>query len=397
MMRSVFVTGYGVICPSGSDSSTFWKTLTDGHAHTAAPRCIPGSPLRVAELCDETFLDGIDVKPVALDRSAQFAVKASHEALAMAGIVKGHFDPVRIGIVLGNGGAGLTTLDEQFRRLYGDKQPRCHPLAVAKSMSSSSASWVSIAFGIRGPTFVIASACASGTHAIGVAMQMIQSGIVDVALAGGCEAPLNEGTIRAWDSMRILSPDVCRPFSKGRLGLTLGEGAGVLVLEAEDHARARGATCHARLAGFACSADAADMFNPSAEGMEGVMREAVANAGLALSDIGYINAHGTGTMANDVTESRAVCAVFNDAPPPTSSTKSMTGHGLGASGGVEAVATVMALAQGLLPPTANFLEPDPDCPLDCIPNVARKAQALAALSNSFAFGGLNASLVLTRA
>lgn len=395
-MRGVVVTGCGVIVPGGANLDEFWETMRLGRSGTDTPTAMPGSKVKVAEITDNRFIGKLPVNDSGLDRSAQLAVTAAGEALSMAGISGETADLSRVAVVIGNGGAGLTTLDEQFKRLYADKNPRCHPLAVAKSMSSSTASWVSIAFGLRGPTFVIASACASGTHAIGIAAELVRSGLVDVAVAGGAEAPLGEGTIRAWESMRILSPDLCRPFSKGRLGLILSEGAGMLVLEAEEHAAARGAPSIARLGGFACSADAGDMFNPSEDGMAQVMREAIARAGLCVADVDYINAHGTGTTANDLTETRAIKAVFGaDSAPPVSSIKSMTGHGLGASGGVEAVATVLALSRGIMPPTANFVEPDPECDLDYIPLKARPAKLKTALSNSFAFGGLNASLLFT--
>lgn len=395
-MRNVVVTGCGVISPSGWKVEEFWQALSLGRSSTVTPGAMPDSRLKVAEITDNSFIQSLPVNASALDRSAQLAVAAAGEALEMAGISKETVDPARVAVIIGNGGAGLITLDEQFKRIYADKNPRSHPLAVAKSMSSSTASWVSIASGMRGPTFVIASACASGTHAIGIAAELIRSGLADVAITGGAEAPLGEGTIRAWESMRILSPDLCRPFSKDRLGLILGEGAGVLVIESEDHAKARGAKTLARVSGFSCSADAADMFNPSEDGMALVMREAIAKAGLSPADVDYINAHGTGTLANDRTETRAIKAVFGaDSAPPTSAIKSMTGHGLGASGGIEAVATVLAMSRGLMPPTANYVEPDPECDLDYIPNVARPAVLKAAMSNSFAFGGLNASLLFT--
>ncbi|MEE2949755.1 MAG: beta-ketoacyl-[acyl-carrier-protein] synthase family protein [Pseudomonadota bacterium] len=395
-MRPVAVTGLGVIAPGGSSIEPFWDGLVSGRAVSAEATALPGSGLRVAEITDNAFLNALPVKAAALDRNAQLAVQAAGDALAMAGISAETVDPQRVAVVIGNGGAGLTTLDEQFKRLYGDQQTRLHPLAVSKSMSSSAASWVSIAYGLRGPTFVIASACASGSHAIGIAADLVRGGIADVAVAGGAEAPLGAGTIRAWQSMRILAPDVCRPFTQNRGGLLLGEGAGMLVLEAEDHAKARGAKQLAKVAGFSSSADARDMFDPSEDGMAFVMGDALARAGLSPADIGYINAHGTGTQANDAVETRAVKRVFGkDSAPPMSSTKSVTGHGLGAAGGIEAVATVLAMTRGMLPPTANFDEADPECDLDYVPNVAREAKASAAVSNSFAFGGLNASLVFT--
>ncbi len=394
-MREIVVTGLGVVAPCGRDVSTFWEGLTAGVAVSMPPTSIPDSTLRVAEVKDRQFIDDLPVKAAALDRSAQLAVAASGQALSMSGVNSENTDMRRVAVIMGNGGAGLNSLDEQFHRLYYDGLPRTHPLTVSKSMSSSSASWVSIAYGLKGPTFVIASACSSGTHAIGIGAELIKSGMADVAVVGGAEAPLNRGTVVAWESMRILAPDVCRPFSKGRLGLLLGEGAGVIILERKEHARARDATILARMAGFACSADAGDMFNPSEEGMALVMEQSLRAAELSTKDIGYINAHGTGTLANDKAETQAVKTVFGVSAPPISSSKSVTGHGLGAAGGIEAVATVLALINQVMPPTANYLEPDPDCDLDYVPNVARPARLSAALSNSFAFGGLNASLVFT--
>ena len=394
-MREVVVTGVGVVAPGASDVPAFWHLLKNGQAVSAPPTALPDGKIRVAEVTDKALEARLQVKAAALDRSAQLAVLASGEALAMAEITAENTDLSRVAVIIGNGGAGLTSLDEQFHRLYGEGHARPHPMSVSKSMSSSSASWVSIAHGLKGPTFVIASACASGTHAIGIGAELIKSGLADVAVVGGAEAPLSRGTLLAWESMRILAPDVCRPFSKGRLGLLLGEGAGVLVLEAAEHARGRRAAILARLAGFACSADAGDMFNPSEEGMALVMDASLKAGGLVPGDIDYINAHGTGTIANDRAETAAIKAVFGTSAPPISASKSVTGHGLGAAGGIEAVASILALQKAEIPPTANFLEADPDCDLDYVPNVARPARLRAALSNSFAFGGLNASLVFT--
>ena len=394
-MREVVVTGVGVVAPGASDVPAFWHLLRNCQAVSAPPTALPDGKIRVAEVTDKALEARLQVKAAALDRSAQLAVLASGEALAMAEISAENTDLSRVAVIIGNGGAGLTSLDEQFHRLYGEGHARPHPMSVSKSMSSSSASWVSIAHGLKGPTFVIASACASGTHAIGIGAELIKSGLADVAVVGGAEAPLSRGTLLAWESMRILAPDVCRPFSKGRLGLLLGEGAGVLVLEAAEHACGRRAAILARLAGFACSADAGDMFNPSEEGMALVMDASLKAGGLVPGDIDYINAHGTGTIANDRAETAAIKAVFGTNAPPISASKSVTGHGLGAAGGIEAVASILALQKAEIPPTANFLEADPDCDLDYVPNVARPARLRAALSNSFAFGGLNASLVFT--
>jgi len=397
-MHTVVATGIGVVAPNGASVEPFWASLLSGDASLDEATVLPQSGIIVSEVRDNAFLDRLPVKAAALDRSAQFAVVAAGEALAMANITKDTVDPTRVAVIIGNGAGGQVSMDAQFERLYRQGLSRLNPLTVAKSMVSSSASWVSIAYGLLGPTFVIASACASGTHAIGVAAGLVRAGIVDVAVAGGTEAPLAAGTIRAWDSMRILSPDACRPFTANRKGLILGEGCGMLVIESEAHARARGARSLATVAGFASCADAGDMFNPSCDGMARAMRGALADAGMSAADIGYINAHGTGTQANDVTETEAAKQVFGaDSCPPMSAIKSVTGHGLGASGGIEAAATVLALSRGMLPPTANYDKADPACDLDYVPNVPRAARPRAAISNSFAFGGLNATLVLAAA
>ena len=244
----------------------------------------------------------------------------------------------------------------------------------------------------------MASACASSNHAIAQALLLLQTGAADVALAGGAEACITLGSVKAWEAMRVLADDTCRPFSKGRRGLVLGEGAGVFVLETLAHAQARGAVILAELAGAGMSADAADIVMPDASGAARAMRAALAQAGLAPQDVGYINAHGTGTQVNDPTETRAIKAVFGDHAQrlAVSSTKSMHGHALGAGGAIELVAVIGALRDGVLPPTINYLGPDPECDLDVVPNESRDRPVSAALSNSFAFGGLNAVLALRR-
>ena len=401
-MTEIVVTGRGIIAPNGTGTEPFWAGLLAASPVTATPQTAPDMEARVAEVLDAAWLEQLTVPPSALDRSAQLAVVAAGEALREAGldgVSAGGWavDPDRVAVVIGNGAGGQISIDEGFRRIYKDGGKRTHPLTVAKSMVSSSASWVSMAHRARGPTFVVSSACASGTHAIGIAAGMLKAGLADVVIAGGTEAPLNFGTVRAWESMRILAPDICRPFCKTRSGLTLGEGAGILTLETAEHARARGATVRGRLLGFSSCADAADIVAPTAEGMIRAMHGALADAGLTPEAIGYINAHGTGTLSNDRTEAAALAAVFAGEVPPTSSTKSVTGHGLGAAGAIEAVATLLALEHQTMPPTANHVEDDPECPIDCVPNVARSGRFEAALSNSFAFGGLNACLVFGRA
>jgi nodulation protein E len=261
-------------------------------------------------------------------------------------------------------------------------------------MPSAAASQVSMGFGIQGPVFSVASACSSAAHAIAQAAAMIRAGLVDLALAGGTDAPFTLGLMKAWEALRVLSSDSCRPFCRDRSGIVLGEGAGMLVLESEAHARRRGATIRAELAGAGMSSDAGHITDPSVEGAARAMRAALDDAGMDPAEIDYVNAHGTGTQANDLTETRAVHAVFGEHASrlAVSSTKSMHGHALGASGALEAVATVLALQKGVIPPTANFTEPGEGCDLDYVPNRARAAPVRAALSNSFAFGGLNAVL-----
>lgn len=395
---SIVVTGIGVVAPNGTRVDAFWDGLLVPATTPAHPRSMPERGVVCAEIQDESWRERLPVGEAALDRNAQLAVVAAGEALGMAGLDGTNAEPSRVAVVIGNGAGGQVSMDAQFARLYREGALRAHPMTIAKSMVSSSASWVSMAYGLTGPSFVVASACASGTHAIGIAAGLLRAGLVDVAVAGGTEAPLAEGTIRAWSAMRILSPDVCRPFSRDRRGLILGEGSGMLVLEREAHARARGGAAIARFAGFASCSDAGDLFAPSAQGMARAMREALADGGLSASDIDYINAHGTGTAANDATETQALKAVFGASScPPVSSIKAVTGHGLGAAGGIEAVASVLALSRGALPPTANHAGADADCDLDYVPNTAREARPRAVLSNSFAFGGLNASLAFTAA
>jgi nodulation protein E len=265
-------------------------------------------------------------------------------------------------------------------------------------MENAGASHISIETGITGPAYTVSTACSSSNHAIGQAYWLLRGGVADAAVTGGSEAPFSMGNLKAWEAMRVVSPDTCRPFSKTRRGMILGEGGGMLVLETLDGALARGAKIYAEMAGFGMSSDAHHLTQPSPEGAARAMRAALKDGGIEPSQIGYINAHGTATAANDATETSAIRLVFGGHADriPISSTKSMHGHALGAAGALEAVATILALGHGLLPPTANFEEPDPQCDLDVVPNEARKAEPEYAISNSFAFGGLNAVLAFRR-
>jgi nodulation protein E len=339
---------------------------------------------------------------VMLDPVSQYALIAAREAMAQAGLdCRGDLAD-RAAAIIGTGIGGASTQDQMAKRLYGEGNPRVHPMAIVRVMPNAPASQISLELGLRGPVFAVASACASANHAIGQALMLLQSGVADVAITGGVEACITVGTVKAWEAMRVMADDTCRPFSQGRRGLVLGEGAGVFVLETLDHALARGATILAELAGAGMSADAADIVMPDAGGAARAMRAAMAHAGLTPQDVGYINAHGTGTAANDKTETRAIQAVFGDQAKPqarrlaVSSTKSMHGHALGAGGALELVAVIGALREGVLPPTINYLGLDPECDLDVVPNEAVQRPVQAALSNSFAFGGLNAVLALRR-
>ena len=395
-MRRVVVTGIGVVSALGLDRETFWQGLSQGRCGIGPIEAVDCSAMKFnigAEVRGFDPLSSLTPKDAGLmDRSTHFAVVAAMEAVADARTeVRGQRTAVVTGCSLG----GKCTEDETYRGLYEEKRTRFEPLTIPRAMTNAGASCISMRHGITGPCYTVSTACASAAHAIGQAFWMVRSGLVDMALTGGHEAPFTLGMLRGWESMRVVSPEPCRPFSKDRRGLTLGEGAAMFVLETLESAQARGAHMYAEISGFGMSADAGHITMPSADGAARAMRAALRDAGLAPEQIGYINAHGTGTAANDVTETQAIRDVF-PSPPPVSSTKSMHGHALGAAGALEAAATLLALDRGILPPTVNFGLADPDCPLDVIANVARSEQVDAALSNSFAFGGLNAVLAFGR-
>ena len=403
--RRVAITGMGAISPLGVGAEALWQGLREGRS-AIGPLHHPDAErlrVKVAAQVPDSFdpAANIDERTLPmLDRTSEFALHAAREAVAQSGL---DFRQGRLGlrtaVIVGTGVGGETTQDEQSRRLYGENAARAHPLTIVRLMTNASASHISIAWGLRGPTFAVASACASANHAIIQAAQMIRWGLADVAITGGTEACLTYGALKAWEAMRVLADDTCRPFSINRRGLVLGEGAGIFVLESMEHAQARGATILAELAGSGMTADATDIVMPSADGAAAAMRQALDDAGLAPQDVDYVNAHGTGTQANDVTESRAIRLAFGAHAErlAVSSTKSMHGHALGASGALELVAVIGALRDSLVPPTANLDQVDPACDLDYVPNVARPMPVRAALSNSFAFGGLNAVLALKRA
>jgi nodulation protein E len=399
MTRRVAVTGIGAISAFGHTFPELWAGLAAGKSAIRPLTLVAPGALRFPNAAEVPDYDPAryfeEKETLLLDRFAQFAAVAAREAVRASGI---EFSPdlaERTAIVLGCSGGGKSTEDDGFHHLYGLKEPRVSPLTIARAMSNAGASRVSLEFRITGPVFTVSTACSSANHALGQAFRMVRSGEVEVAIAGGSEAPLSLGFLKAWEAMRVVSPDTCRPFSRDRRGLILGEGAAVLVLEPVERARARGAAILGEVAGFGMSSDAHHITQPSALGAARAMRSALSDAQVAPEAVGYVNAHGTGTLANDATETEAIRSVFGEYTGKllVSSTKSMHGHALGAAGALEAAATLGALQASLIPPTANFTVPDPACDLDVVANTPRTAQIEYAISNSFAFGGLNAVLV----
>jgi nodulation protein E len=336
-----------------------------------------------------------DKEAMLLDRFSQLGAVAAREAITGSGIELTADLRERTAVVLGCCSGGKTTEDTQFHSLYALGESRVSPFSIPRAMGSAAASRISLEYGITGPVYTVSTACSSSNHAIGQAFWMVRNGLVDIAVAGGSEAPFSFGFLKGWDSMRVVAPDTCRPFSGDRRGLILGEGAAILVLESSERARARGATIWGEIAGFGMSSDAHHITQPSAVGASRAIRWALGDAGLPPNAVGYVNAHGTGTLSNDKTETEAIHNVFGSHTSRlmVSATKSMHGHALGAAGALEAAATIGALRFGVIPPTANFNEPDSACDLDVVPNRPRAANVEWAVSNSFAFGGLNSVLV----
>jgi nodulation protein E len=391
--RRVAITGIGAVSAIGLDRQSFWDSLVEGRSGI---RPLSGGGYKFANGAEALGFDPLavlDPKEASfLDRFAQMGLVAALEAVKDSGIEWTAGLRERTAVVTGSSLGGKYIEDEGYFRMYSEKLTRHDPMSIPKAMTNALTSRICLQFGATGPAWTVSTACSSANHAIGqAATWMIRTGAADVAIAGGAEAPFTPGVLRAWEAMRVVSPDTCRPFCRDRKGLILGEGAAILVLEPWDTARARGARIYAEIAGLGMSSDAHHITQPSQLGAARAMRAALVDAGIDPSEIGYINAHGTGTDANDRTESAAILEVLGERVP-VSSTKSMHGHALGAAGALEAAATALALYHGVLPPTANFTQPGEGCCLDYVPNVARKVPVSAALSNSFAFGGLNAVL-----
>ncbi|WP_267223788.1 beta-ketoacyl-[acyl-carrier-protein] synthase family protein [Dyella silvae] len=402
-MRRIVITGMGAICALGHDAPSVWKAMTEGRSGIGPIHHIQPGQLRnggiAAEITDydpANFFD--EARRALLDPFSEYALIAANEAIRQSGISFEGEAGTRTAVVIGTGAGGETTRDDLYERLYGEHQGRFHPLGIVRMMMNAPASQVSMVHGITGPSFVVASACASSNHAFAQAAMMIRTGMIDAAVVGGTEACITLGTLRAWEAMRVLAPDTCRPFSKGRRGLVLGEGAAMYVIETLESAQKRGAEIICELVGTGMSSDAGDIAAPSDIGAAAAMNMALRDGGLSPGDVDYVNAHGTGTVANDSTETRAIHRVFGEHAREMviSSTKAMHGHALGAGGAIELVAAIGAIHDGIIPPTINYLEPDPACDLDYVPNVARERKVDAAISNSFAFGGLNAVVAVRR-
>ncbi|MDR3388495.1 MAG: beta-ketoacyl-[acyl-carrier-protein] synthase family protein [Rudaea sp.] len=403
-MRRVVITGMGAINALGHDSASSWQAMREARSGIGPIANIPTDLLNVkiaAEVRGYDPLAHFDAKRIILlDRVSQFALIAAREAVVQSGL-DFRVDDLgeRTACIVGTGIGGENTHNEQSRRFYAENNPRVHPLTIVRLMANAPACQITMEFGLTGPSFAVVSACASANHAMAQAFEMVRSGKVDFAVTGGSEACVTVPTVKAWEAVRVTADDTCRPFCKQRRGMVLGEGAGIFVFEEYEHARRRGANILAEFAGAGMSADAGDIVLPSEAGAARALAAALKDSRLSPGDIDYINAHGTGTPANDPTESRAIRRVFGAHADKlaVSSTKSMHGHALGAAGAIELVAVIGALRDGIIPPTANFLDPDPECDLDYVPNVAREKNVRAVLSNSFAFGGLNAVIALRQA
>ena len=396
MSRRVVITGIGGICGLGTDASAIWAEMRAGRSAIGPVTSeLHDLKIRVGSEIKALPDHGIDRKRlVSMDRFSLLAAIAAREAAAQAGLQVDDANSFRTGATVGVGVCGWEAIEENYRAILLEGRNRAGIFTVPKVMPGAAAGQVSMNLGLRGPVFGVTSACSSSNHAIASAVDQIRLGRADVMLAGGTDAPLVWGILKAWEALRVLSPDTCRPFSADRQGLVLGEGAGMAVLESYEHARARGAEILAEIVGAGFSADASDIVAPTIEGPEAAMRACLADAGLNPEDVDYLNAHGTGTKANDQIETAAIKRVFGEhsGKLSVSSTKSMHAHCLGASGALELIACVMAIREGVVPPTANYREPDPDCDLDVTPNVARERKVRAAISNGFAFGGTNAVL-----
>ncbi len=399
----VVVTGMGVVTPIGLTVDEFWASMRESKVGVSELVDFPVEDLKVLIAAQIKNFDkrerlghfSRDKIIMHADRYSWFAAAAADEAIKQAGLEVPFVNPYRAACIIGSGAGGLVTFEKAYRDLFIDNKRATHPLTLLRIIGSSASAHVGIEMGIRGPTFATCSACSTATHAIGVGLDYIRRGVVDVAVVGASESVINYGTMKAWQALHVLSPQGCFPFAKKRNGTVLGEGAGILVIESLEHAQKRGAKILAELVGYGMTSDARDMVNPGIEGPREAMRMALADAGIEPEKIDYLNAHGTATAINDKNETNAIKEVFGDHAYKLaiSSTKSMHGHPLGAGGGIEAAACIKAMEENWVPPTAGLDDPDPECDLDYVPQVGRDLEVTYTMSNSFAFGGLNAVLV----
>lgn len=401
-MKRVVITGAGTINALGHSVADTMEAMREGRCGIGEleMRDVDRLSIRIGGQVKGFEAEGeFNRQQIALyDRFTQFTLHAAKEALAQSGLEFHGELAARAGVVLGTAGGGVSTWDENYRTVYEEGKNRVHPFVVPKLMNNAAASHVSMTYNLKGPSFTVSTACASSNHAMAQAFQMVRHGMSTAMVTGGSESMLCFGGVKAWEGLRVMSKDACRPFSANRNGMVQGEGAGIFVFEEMEHAKARGAEILAEVAGFAMTSDAADIVMPSKQGAARAITGAMADARINPGEVGYINAHGTGTAANDKTECAAVADAFGQHADNLmiSSTKSMHGHLIGGTGAVELLACIMALRDGVIAPTIGYEEPDPECALDVVPNEAREARVEVALSNAFAFGGLNAVLALRR-
>jgi len=400
--RRVVITGTGIISAIGNNTHDFWKNLVACNSGIEPFDSVDPALMRfkngaeVKKFDASTLIEKSDLD--LMDRFAQFSVVAAKEAVKQSGIIFNEENGYRSAVICGTSIGGVHAQEQTYIDLYRENKSRVHPLSIPKTMPNGAASNVSMQMGITGPVYTISTACASSNHAIGNAFWLIRNGLCDQALAGGSETPFTYTFLKAWEAIRVVSPDTCRPFSKTRQGMILGEGSGMILLETLENAKKRGAEILAEIVGFGMSSDASHITKPDQKGAERAMKLAMEDAKMNVEQVGYINAHGTGTLVNDTMEVAAIKNVFGNHANqlPISSTKSMHGHALGATSSLEAIATIMALKNGILPPTANFEEVDETCNIDVIANASRIKSIKYALSNAFAFGGLNAVLAFKK-
>ena len=404
-MQRVVVTGIGCISAAGHNTEAFEQALfasqenclqTINQVSHFEPELATHIAAQVPDYCAKAYFSTTEIKQ--LDRFAQFALIATDEALNKAKLKDTNINKQRTAVIHGTSIGGQETIEAAYLQHFQQGASRVHPFTVPKLLPSSAAGQISMKYGFQGPAFATSSACSSAGHAIAMACLMLRNNMVDVALAGGAEACITEGNYRVWQGLRVLSDDTCRPFCAKRSGLVLGEGAATLVLETLDHALTRSAPIYAELVGIGMSSDAHNLVQPLAEGAQLAMTNALSDANCAKEEINYINAHGSGTKQNDKTETEAIKAIFGSHAYDLaiSSTKSMHGHMLGAGGASEAIASILALNKQVIPPTRNYVLADSDCDLNYVPNSPIDMDISYALSNSFAFGGLNTSLIFKR-